>query len=60
MSNSALSLQQLAEATVASSCSINYLGPGQLGDMLTATAEECCRRSHTGIYDITVHHQNGY
>ena len=47
------------EATVASGCSIDYLGPGQLGDRLTATAEERSRRGRTGIYDITVRNQHG-
>ncbi|MFY0989275.1 hydroxyphenylacetyl-CoA thioesterase PaaI [Halomonas sp. C05BenzN] len=47
------------EATVASGCSIDYLGPGQLGDVLTATAEERSRRGRTGIYDITVRNQHG-
>lgn len=47
------------EATVASGCSIDYLGPGRLGDVLTATAEERSRRGRTGIYDITVRNQHG-
>ena len=46
------------EATVGSGCSIDYLGPGQLGDLLTATAEERSRRGRTGIYDITVRNQH--
>ncbi|HSH56631.1 MAG TPA: hydroxyphenylacetyl-CoA thioesterase PaaI [Halomonas sp.] len=46
------------EATVASGCSIDYLGPGQLGDILTATAEERSRGGRTGIYDITVRNQH--
>ncbi|MEQ5800548.1 hydroxyphenylacetyl-CoA thioesterase PaaI [Halomonas sp. H10-9-1] len=48
------------DATVASGCSIDYLGPGQLGDVLTATAEERSRRGRTGIYDITVRNQHGH
>lgn len=47
------------EATVAAGCSIDYLGPGKLGDVLTATAEERSRRGRTGIYDITVRNQRG-
>ena len=47
------------EATVASGCSIDYLGPGQLGARLTAPAEERSRRGRTGIYDITVRNQHG-
>lgn len=47
------------DATVAASCSIDYLGPGQLGDELTATAEERSRRGRTGIYDVTLRNQRG-
>lgn len=47
------------EATVAAGCSIDYLGPGQLGDEITATAEERSRRGRTGIYDITLRNQHG-
>lgn len=47
------------EATVAAGCSIDYLGPGQLGDVLTATAEELSRRGRTGIYDVTIRNQHG-
>ena len=47
------------EATVASGCSIDYLGPAWEGDVLTATAEEHSRRGRTGVYDITIRNQNG-
>ena len=47
------------EATVAAGCSIDYIGPGQLGDELTATAEERSRRGRTGLYDVTVRNQHG-
>lgn len=47
------------EATVAAGCSIDYIGPGQLGDELTATAEERSRRGRTGLYDVTIRNQHG-
>ncbi|WP_355661357.1 hydroxyphenylacetyl-CoA thioesterase PaaI [Halomonas salifodinae] len=47
------------EATVASGCSIDYLGPAWEGDVLTATAEEQSRRGRTGVYDITIRNQHG-
>lgn len=47
------------EATVASGCSIDYLGPAWESDELTATAEEQSRRGRTGVYDITIRNQHG-
>ncbi len=47
------------EATVASGCSIDYLGPAWEGDVLTATAGEQSRRGRTGVYDITISNQHG-
>jgi len=46
-------------ATVASGCSIDYLAPGKLGDVLTATAQERSRSGRTGVYDVQVENQNG-
>lgn len=43
--------------TVAAGCSIEFLRPGKLGDVLTATAQEQVRNGRHGIYDITVHNQ---
>lgn len=45
--------------TVASGGRIDFLAPAQLGDVLTATAEECSRAGRTGVYDVRVHDQNG-
>lgn len=46
-------------ATVASGCSIEYLAPAFLGDILTAEAVERSLSGRTGVYDITVSRQNG-
>ncbi len=46
-------------ATVASGCSIDYLAPGKVGDILTATAQERSRSGRTGVYDVQVENQNG-
>jgi acyl-CoA thioesterase len=45
--------------TVASSGTIEFLLSGQLGDELTATAEERTRSKRTGVYDVSVHNQRG-
>ena len=42
---------------VGQQCSIHYLKAGQLGDVLTATAEHKTTSGRTGIYDITVTNQ---
>ncbi|WP_227519898.1 hydroxyphenylacetyl-CoA thioesterase PaaI [Mangrovitalea sediminis] len=46
-------------ATVASGCSIDYIAPAKLGDVLTATAEERSRNGRTGVYDVRVENQLG-
>lgn len=46
-------------ATVASGCSIDYVAPAKLGDVLTATAEERSRSGRTGIYDVRLENQAG-
>ena len=45
--------------TVASGCTIDYLAPGQRGDVLVAVAVEQSLAGRTGVYDITVSNQNG-
>ncbi len=45
--------------TVAAGCSIEFLAPSKLGDILTATAREHTVSGRTGIYDIDVTNQNG-
>lgn len=47
------------ELTVAAGCQIEFLIPGQEGDVLTAEAVERTRSGRTGIYDITVSNQRG-
>jgi acyl-CoA thioesterase len=45
--------------TVASGCTIDYLAPGQHGDVLRAEAVEQSLAGRTGVYDITVSNQDG-
>ncbi|MFC3107198.1 hydroxyphenylacetyl-CoA thioesterase PaaI [Undibacterium arcticum] len=45
--------------TVASGCSIDYLAPGLLGDVLTADGIEQSLAGRTGVYDILVTNQDG-
>ena len=47
------------QRTVAQHCSITYLAPGRLGDILTARGMEVSRTGRSGIYDITVTNQAG-
>lgn len=45
------------ELTVAAGCSIEFLQPGKLGDVLAAEAVEQTRSGRTGVYDIVVRNQ---
>ncbi|HEY4318895.1 MAG TPA: hydroxyphenylacetyl-CoA thioesterase PaaI [Herbaspirillum sp.] len=45
--------------TVGSGCSIDYLAPGRLGDILTAEAIEQSLAGRTGVYDVSVSNQSG-
>jgi acyl-CoA thioesterase len=45
-------------ATVASGCSIEFLAPGKLHDILTARAQERTQRGRQGVYDVDVINQN--
>jgi len=42
------------ERVVAAQCSITFLRPGKLGDLLVATAREVSRNGRSGIYDVRV------
>jgi len=44
---------------VASGCTIEYLAPAQVGDVLTAIGEERALAGRSGIYDIEVRNQDG-
>ena len=46
-------------ATVANGCSIEFLRPARLGDVLTAVGEELSQAGRHGIYDIRVSNQKG-
>lgn len=42
------------QVTVAQENQITFLAPGQLGERLTATAQEQVRAGRSGVYDVTV------
>ncbi|WP_426189426.1 hydroxyphenylacetyl-CoA thioesterase PaaI [Massilia sp. DWR3-1-1] len=45
--------------TVGAGCSIDYVAPGRLGDLLEAEGVEQVVAGKTGVYDITVRNQHG-
>jgi acyl-CoA thioesterase len=45
--------------TVGAACTIDYLAPGRLGDVLTATAREQALAGKSGVYDVTIANQDG-
>jgi len=45
--------------TVAQHCQINFLQPGRVGDVLTATAKGRTHSGRTGIYDVTITGSDG-
>ncbi|WP_426319319.1 hydroxyphenylacetyl-CoA thioesterase PaaI [Pseudoduganella sp. R-43] len=45
--------------TVGAGCTIDYLAPGRMDDLLTAEAVERTLVGKTGIYDVTVSNQEG-
>ena len=47
------------QATVAAGCSIEFLKPGQLGDVLTCDGVEQMLQGRHGIYDMKVSNQRG-
>ena len=47
------------KVTVAAGCSIEFLKPGQLGDVLTCEGVEQVLQGRHGIYDMKVTNQNG-
>ncbi|NNC76328.1 MAG: hydroxyphenylacetyl-CoA thioesterase PaaI [Woeseiaceae bacterium] len=47
------------DITVAGGAAIDFLRPGQPGDVLTATAVERQRGRRNGVYDVTVQNQDG-
>ena len=47
------------QATVAQSNMITYTAPAQIGDTLTATAQEISMSGRSGIYDVRVSNQDG-
>ena len=47
------------EMTVAAGFGIDFIAPGRLGDVLTATAVEVALAGRTGLYDVEVTNQRG-
>lgn len=47
------------KVTVAAGCAIEFLKPGQLGDVLTCLGEEQTLTGRHGIYDMRVTNQHG-
>ena len=47
------------KVTVAAGCSIEFLKPGQLGDVLTCEGVEQVLQGRHGIYDMRVRNQRG-
>ena len=47
------------QVTVAAGCSIEFLKPGQLGDVLTCEGVEQLLQGRHGIYDMKVSNQRG-
>ena len=45
--------------TVGAGCTIDYLAPGRLGDLLSAEAVEQALSGKTGVYDVKVSNQEG-
>lgn len=43
--------------TVGAACTIDYLAPGRLGDVLTAEAVEQVQAGRSGVYDVTIRNQ---
>ncbi len=47
------------QRAVSASCSIDYLAPAFIGDVLSAKATEVVRSGRRGIYDVIVANQDG-
>ena len=55
----AYSCNSYNRVTVASGCTIEFVRPGMLGDVLTARAVERSLSRRTGVYDVEVTNQDG-
>jgi acyl-CoA thioesterase len=47
------------QVALASSCMIDFLSPGQVGDVLSAEAVEQVLRGRHGVYDVRIANQQG-
>ena len=55
----AYACNSLNHRTVAAGCSIEFLVPAHLGDLLTAEGVEQARAGRSGVYDMKVTNQQG-
>ena len=46
-------------STVAAGCTIDYVSPGRVGEVLEAHAQEVVLAGRTGVYDVTVRGEDG-
>ena len=47
------------DRTIAASCEIKFLAPGEVGDRLTAVSTEVWRKGRSGLYDVTITNRQG-
>ena len=50
----AFACNSYGETTVAAHCSISYIKPGKVGDLVVAEAREVSRAGRSGIYDVRI------
>lgn len=55
----ALACNSYNKVALAANCSIDFLRPVSLGDLLTATAQEQSLNGRSGIYDVRIENQTG-
>ncbi len=55
----ALACNSYNQSALAQNNSITYIAPGQLGDVLLASAVEISKSGRSGIYDVVVENQHG-
>ena len=55
----AFACNSYGEPAVASGFAIDFIGPGRLGDVLTAVCAEIAKTGRTGLYDTAICNQHG-
>ena len=59
LADSAFACNSHGDNTVAAGAAIEFLAPGRIGDLLTASASERWRAGRSGIYEIEVRNDRG-